>query len=169
MGLLPEIEKRASVRSYTDEPVSQEALDRILEAGRLAPSAKNRQSWRFVVVTDSDARARMQDAAFGQDYVGTAPVVIALCTTNIEYKMPNGQLSYPIDISVAASFMMLQAAHEDLGSCIVTTFREDDVKSLLTVPYSMRVVMLLVLGHPAATTQPLGRLPMDRIVSYNHW
>jgi nitroreductase len=169
MGLLPEIERRASVRSYTDEPVSEEALERILEAGRLAPSAKNRQSWRFVVVTDGDTRAKMEHAAFGQEYVGTAPVVIALCTTNIEYRMPNGQLSYPIDLSIAASFMMLQATHEELGSCVVTTFREDDVKSVLTVPYSMRVVMLLTVGHASGDPERLQRLPIDRIVSHNHW
>ena len=169
MGLLPEIERRASVRSYTDEPVPEEALERILEAGRLAPSAKNRQSWRFVVVTDAGARERIEDAAFGQEYVGKAPVVIALCTTNIEYKMPNGQLSYPIDLSIAASFMMLQATHEELGSCVVTTFREADVKSVLTVPYSMRVVMLLTVGHTSGTPERLQRLPLDRIVSYNHW
>jgi len=169
MGLLPEIEQRASVRNYTDEPVSDDALARILEAGRLAPSAKNRQSWRFVVVTDAEIRQQIQNAAFGQDYVGQAPVVIALCTTNIEYKMPNGQLSYPIDLSLAASFMMLQSSHEELGSCLVTTFREDDVKSILTVPYSMRVVMLLTIGHPAGPTDRVHRLPKDRIVSYNHW
>ena len=169
MGLLPEIERRASVRSYTDEPVSEEALERILEAGRLAPSAKNRQSWRFVVVSDADTRAKIEHAAFGQEYVGTAPVVIALCTTNIEYKMPNGQLSYPIDLSIAASFMMLQATHEELGSCVVTTFREDDVKSVLTVPYSMRVVMLLTVGHASGDPERLQRLPIDRIVSHNHW
>lgn len=169
MGLLPEIERRASVRSYTDEPVSEESLERILEAGRRAPSAKNRQSWRFVVVTDDDTRRRIEDAAFGQEYVGRAPVVIALCTTNIEYKMPNGQLSYPIDLSIAASFMMLQATHEELGSCLVTTFREDDVKNVLTVPYSMRVVLLLTVGHTAGSPEQLHRLPLERIISYNHW
>ena len=169
MGLLPEIEQRISIRDYTEEPVSRDALTRILEAGRLAPSAKNRQSWRFVAITDSETRSGLQDAAFGQEYVGKAPVVIALCTTNIEYKMPNGQLSYPIDLSFAASFMMLQASHEGLGSCLVTTFREDDVKSILTVPYSMRVVMLLAVGHPASVGERLQRLPLERIVSYNHW
>ncbi|MFW6223887.1 MAG: nitroreductase family protein, partial [Spirochaetota bacterium] len=169
MGLLPEIEQRASVRNYTEEPVAPDALARILEAGRLAPSAKNRQSWRFVVVVDPDVRARIQDAAFGQDYVGTAPVVIALCTTNIEYKMPNGQLSYPVDLGIACSFMMLQASHEDLGTCVVTTFEERDVKSLLTVPYQMRVVMLLAVGHPAEPAARADRLPLDRVVSYDHW
>lgn len=169
MGLLPEIERRASVRDYTDEPVSPEALDRILEAGRLAPSAKNRQSWRFVVITDATLRERIQDASFGQEYVGKAPVIVALCTTNIEYKMPNGQLSYPVDLSIAASFMMLQVTHEGLGSCLVTTFREEDVKSILTVPYSMRVVLLLTIGHPRGTTERMHRLPTGRIISFNHW
>lgn len=169
MGLLPEIERRASVRDYTDEPVSREALDRIIEAGRLAPSAKNRQSWRFVVITDAELRARIQDASFGQDYVGKAPVIVALCTTNIEYKMPNGQLSYPVDIAIAASFMMLQVTHEGLGSCLVTTFREDDVKNILTVPYSMRVVLLLTIGHPRGSAERMHRLPTGRIVSFNHW
>ena len=114
-------------------------------------------------------RTRIQDAAFGQDYIGEAPVVIALCTTNVEYKMPNGQLSYPIDISIAASFMTLQATHEELGSCLVTTFREDDVRSILTVPYSMRVVLLLTVGHSSDTSEQMRRLPIDRVVSYNHW
>ncbi len=169
MGLLPEIETRVSTREYTSEPVGDEVVSRVLEAGRLAPSAKNRQSWRFVVVTDEKVRKKIEDAAFGQEYVGMAPVVIALCTTNIEYKMPNGQLSYPIDLSFAASFMMLQATHEGLGSCLVTTFREDDVKSILTVPYSMRVVMLLTIGHAQERPERLQRLPMERVVSFNHW
>jgi len=169
MGLLPEIENRTSVRRFTDEPVSESQLARIVEAGRLAPSAKNRQSWRFIVIEDPEIRSGIRDAAFGQDHVGQAPVVVALCTTNIEYKMPNGQLSYPIDLSMAASFMMLQAAHEGLGTCLVTTFREEDVKSLLTVPYSMRVVMLLTIGHASGKTEPATRLPVERIVSHNHW
>jgi nitroreductase len=83
--------------------------------------------------------------------------------------MPNGQLSYPVDLSIAASFMLLQAQHEGLGSCIVTTFREDEVKSMLTVPYSMRIVMLLTIGHPRATPRRGHRLPSDRIISHDHW
>jgi nitroreductase len=167
--MLPEIEKRASVRSFTGDEVSQEQLNRILEAGRLAPSAKNRQAWRFVVIRKPDLRAKVQDAAFGQEYVGQAPVTVALCTTNVEYKMPNGQLSYPVDLGIACSFMMLQAVHEELGTCVVTTFREQDVKTLLTVPYAMHVVMLLVIGHPAEQPERPGRMPIDRIVSYDHW
>lgn len=169
MEILPEITRRVSVREYTDDPVSDEQLTRVLEAGRLAPSAKNRQSWRFVVIRDDQLRAKIQDAAFGQEYVGMAPAIIALCTTNIEYRMPNGQLSYPVDLTFAAGQMMLQAVHEGLGMCPVTTFREADVKSLLSVPYSMRVVLLLTLGHPAGEPEQTSRLPLSRVISYDHW
>ncbi|MGM0675455.1 MAG: nitroreductase family protein, partial [Spirochaetota bacterium] len=65
MSLLPEIERRASVRSFTDEAVTQEQLGRVLEAGRLAPSAKNRQAWRFIVIDKPDLRGQVQNAAFG--------------------------------------------------------------------------------------------------------
>jgi nitroreductase len=169
MSLLPAIENRVSTRSFTEEPLEQGQIERVVEAGRLAPSAKNRQAWRFIVVQDADLRGKIEAACFGQEYVGQAPVIIALCTTNIEYKMPNGQLSYPIDLGIASAFMMLQATHEELGSCPITTFREQDVKSLLTVPYTMRVVMLLLLGHPGEEQERASRFPQDRIVSYEHW
>lgn len=169
MELLPEISGRFSVREYKDTPVPQDSLERIIEAGRRSPSAKNRQPWRFIAVLDSEKRMRLQDACFGQEWVGNAPVCIAVCSTNIDYKMPNGQLSYPVDLSIAASFMMVQAAHEGLGTCLNTTFDEQDVKSLLSVPYSMRVVMLLTLGYSDAVQPHAERLPLDRVFSVDHW
>jgi nitroreductase len=169
MEILPEIARRRSIRSYHPEALDRKVLDRIVEAGRRAPSAKNRQAWRFIVVTDQERRNKLQDASFGQDYVGQAPAVLALCTTNIDYKMPNDQYSHPVDIGIAAGFMMIQAEHEGLGSCPVTTFREADVKALLSVPYKMRVVMLLTIGNPAESPELTDRFPRDRVVGYEHW
>jgi len=170
MDILPEILRRTSVREFLPREVDPETINRILEAGRLAPSAKNRQPWRFVVITDPGKRVLFERACFGQEHVGNAPVIIACCSTNTEYKMPNGQLSYPIDISFAASFMMLQAVHEGLGTCIVTTFDEPIVREILTVPFSMRVVLLLLVGYPAsAPSKTHERLPLSRVSSYDHW
>jgi nitroreductase len=166
---MPEIENRVSIREFTDEPVSEAQLTSVLEAGRIAPSAKNRQAWRFIVVQDSELRAKLQEAAFGQEYVGTAPAIIAIATTNVEYKMPNGQLSYPVDLGIAGAFMMVQAQHEGLGTCPITTFKEPEVKSLLTIPYAMRVVMLLLVGHPKDQPTRPQRNPFDRVVAYEHW
>ena len=83
--------------------------------------------------------------------------------------MPNGQVSYPIDIATAVAFMMIQAEEEKLGSSIVTTFDETLVKEILSVPHSMRVVMLLALGHPEHRPLRPPRRAADQIVSYNHW
>lgn len=169
MEMLPEIVKRRSIRAYKPEAIDSAVLERLLEAGRRAPSAKNRQAWRFVLVTREETRSRLQDACFGQEYVGQAGAILALCTTNVEYKMPNDQYSHPVDIGIASAFMMLQAEHEGLGSCPVTTFREADVKAILSIPYKMRVVMLLAVGKPAEDPETTDRFPKDRVVGYEHW
>lgn len=169
MELIPPIESRVSIQKFSSKPIERETLDRVLEAGRRAPSAKNRQPWRFVVVQDEGIRKRIESAAFGQEHVGQAPTIVAACTTNIDYLMPNGQPSYPIDIALSAAFMMIQAQAEGLGSCLVTTYDEREVKEILTVPFSMRVVMLLLLGYPSEKPFPSTRKPFDQVVSFNHW
>lgn len=169
MELLPEIARRRSIRHFLPAPVDRDALSRVVAAGRRAPSAKNRQAWRFVVVTDHETREKLQAASFGQEYVGEAAAVIALCTTNVEYRMPNNQYSHPVDIGIASAFMMVQAEHEGLGSCPITTFDEPEVKQILTVPYQMRVVMLLLVGVPGEDPEITDRLPVERVISWEHW
>lgn len=169
MNLMPEIKNRVTVRSFQDEPVSDEVLTDILEAGRLAPSAKNRQPWRFIVIKNASVKDRLRDFAYGDERFVQAPLVIAACTTNIGYTMPNGEASYPVDLSFAVSHMMLQAEHSGLGTSIITTFRQDDVKNQLTIPYSMRVMMFLLIGKAEKPVDREGRLPLDRVVSFDHW
>ena len=106
-----------------------------------------------------ETRERIQEAAFGQEHVGQAAAIIAVCTTNIDYRMPNGQLSYPVDLAFAACQMTLQAVHEGLGTCCVTTFDEQEVREILTAPFSMRVVLLLLVGHPRDSGRSGARSP----------
>ena len=164
MAILEEILNRRSIDRFKPSPVSEAKLERVLEAGRLSPSAKNRQEWRFVVVRKKALREKLKEAAFGEEKVSQAPVVIALCTTNIEYRMPNGQLSYPVDLGIAAGFMALQAVREGLG-----TFDEPAVKELISVPYTMKVVLLLLLGHPAEVPDQRPRKPLRSVISFDHW
>jgi nitroreductase len=167
--LLPEIATRRSIRQFADEPLPRDQIERIVTAGQRAPSAKNRQAWRFLAISDAETRSQLQDACFGQEYVSQAPLVMVLCTTNIDYRMPNGQLSCPVDLGIAGAFMMVQAEHEGLGTCPITTFREEEVKSLLSVPYQMRVVMLLLVGKPAEEPELTSRLPLERLAGWGHW
>ncbi len=169
MEILDVIRSRSTAKSFTAGPIDLQAVDRILEAGRLSPSAKNRQTWRFIAVCREDLKKNLSESCYGDQRLLDAGCVIALCTTNIQYTMPNGQLSYPLDMAFAASFMMLQAEHEGLGSALLATYDERSVKDLLTVPHAMRVVMLLAVGNSSEKQEYKDRLPKERVISYDHW
>ena len=169
MQILDEIKNWVTIKKYLAKSIEPDVVDRILEAGVRAPSAKNRQPWRFIACTEQQVKSKITDAAYGQDHVASAPVIIAACTTNTEYKMPNGQNSYPIDISMAVAFMMIQARAEKLGACVVTTYDEAEIKDILSVPYSMRVVMLLLLGYPDENPILTKRKLKSRVIAHEHW
>jgi nitroreductase len=169
MKILPCITKRYSVRSYLPKPVENEKLKAVLEAARLAPSAKNFQEWRFVVVQDAETRKKLMVAANNQSFVGEAPVVIACSAVNTNYVMRGGQLTYPIDVAIAVDHMTLQAVEEGLGSCWIGSFYEEQVKKILGIPEQARVVALLTLGYPADKQPERRRKAIDQITCYEKW
>lgn len=169
MALLRQIQQRYSVRSYYDRPVEKAKLASVLEAARLAPSARNCQDWRFVVVQDAALRKKLAVAANNQAFVGKAPVVIVCCGTNPTYTMRCGQPAYPIDLAIAIDHMTLQAVEEGLGTCWIGSFYEDQVKTILGIPVDVRVVELLALGYPKDSPKSKSRLTLGQIVSYDRW
>ncbi len=170
MDIIPEIKNRFTPTSLIPEPVDPKALQRILDAGRLAPSAKNRQPWRFILIQKPQTKARLREACFEDEKVENAPAIVAICTTNTEYRMPNSHLSWPIDLTFAASFMVIQAQHEGLSTIIYSSFHEDDVRQILTVPHSMRVLLLLLIGKSSENKSgPHDRLRKERVISEEHW
>jgi len=169
MALLSQIKNRYSVRSYQQRPVEEEKLLTVLEAARLAPSAKNFQEWRFVVVQDEATRRKLMVAANNQAFVGEAPAVIACCATNTDYVMRCGQNSYPIDLAIAIDHMTLQAVEEGLGTCWVGSFYEDQVKAILGIPQEVRVVELLAIGYPEDNQKSKNRLPLNKITCFDKW
>jgi len=170
MDVMEAIKRRCSVRSYHDRPVEKEKLESILEAARLAPSASNRQEWRFIVVQDKQSRQLLMKAARNQAFVGQAPVVIACCAQTDNHTMACGQMCYPIDVAIAIEHMVLKATEEGLGTCWVGAFYEQQVKEILGIPEDIRVVELLSLGYPA---QPCpaqkDRLGLEEIVMHERW
>ena len=153
MDLMQAIRARRSIRNFLDRSVEEEKLLAVLEAGRLAPSARNMQDWRFIVVRDAATRQRLAEAARDQQFVGQAPVVIAACGTS-DLVMTCGQPAYAIDVAIALDHMTLAAASLDLGTCWIGAFYEDKVKEILGVPQEIRVVALLPLGYPAEAARP---------------
>jgi nitroreductase len=170
MDVMEAIKKRCSVRSYQDRAVETEKLESILEAARLAPSASNKQEWRFVVVRDKNTRQRLMQATKDQAFVGQAPIVIACCAKTDNHIMTCGQLCYPIDVAIAIEHMVLEATEEGLGTCWIGAFYEDKVKEILGIPQDIRVVELLVLGYPIKLRpSPKDRLRLREIVMYEGW
>jgi nitroreductase len=163
------IRTRRSVRSYLDREVEDDKLRRVMEAARLAPSARNLQNWRFVVVKDSSTRRKLSEAARGQSFVSEAPVVIAACGTETNYVMTCGQAAYTVDVTIAVDHMTLVAAAEGLGTCWIGAFYEDQVKEILGIPQDVRVVALLTLGYPVKVSQPTPRKSPGEIVALERW
>jgi nitroreductase len=169
MDITEAIRARRSIRSYQDRPIEQEKLARVLEAGRLAPSARNLQDWKFIVVKDKEKRQKLSQAAKGQAFVAQAPVVIAACGTEIEYIMTCGQYCYPIDVAIAVDHMSLAAVAEGLGTCWIGAFYEDKVKEILGIPENIRVVVMLAMGYPAESPAARPRKKLEEIVAYDGW
>ncbi len=169
MDVFEAIQQRYSVRQYKDQPVEAEKLERVLEAARLAPSASNRQEWRFVVVTDAETRQKLMAAAGGQGFVGQAPVVIAACAETDEHVMRCGLMCYPIDVAIALEHIALQAVAEGLGTCWVGAFDAEAVKEILDIPQQIRVVQLMPLGYPDDQPGIKHRLALEEIVAYEKW
>ena len=163
------IESRRSVRSYQDRPVEEEKVQRVLEAGRRAPSANNRQNWKFIVVRDPDMRRELARAAHGQTFVAEAPVVIVPCATQTEYVMACGHPSHLVDLAIVIDHMTLAARAQGLGTCWIGSFDQDEAKKLLGVPDSAAVIELLPLGYPAAWPSPTSRKPLQDVVCHERW
>ncbi len=169
MNVMEAIKKRGSIRGYKDSEVEEEKLNLVLEAGRLAPSASNRQEWKFIVVKNKDTREKLGIASHHQKFVGEAPVVIVACSTETSHIMPCGQLSYPIDLAIAVDHMTLKAVEEGLGTCWIGAFEEEEVKKILGIPDTIRVVALLPLGYPISIPSPTPRKSKEEIILFEKW
>jgi nitroreductase len=170
MDVYEAIRTRKSIRAWAERDVEEAALRRVLEAGRLAPSAKNLQEWRFVVVRDPATRAELTEAAKGQRFVGEAPVVLAFVSeSQNDYRMTCGQLRYPIDAAILQDHVSLLATAEGLATCWVGAFHADQAKAALGLPDEAEVVELMPLGHPADTPPAKERLGIEELVHWEKW
>jgi len=169
MDVSAAIAGRRSVRAYLDAEVEEEKLMKVLDAARLAPSASNRQEWKFIVVRNSGTRTKLARAAMGQSFVARAPVVIVACATEAERVMACGQNTYTVDVSIACTHIILQAFELGLGTCWLGAFQEQEVKEILGIPRQVRVVTMIPLGYPAQPPMARLRKSLDEIVCYEKY
>jgi len=165
------VKKRRSIRSYENTAVEKEKLEYILEAFRLAPSAKNLQPWKLVVVTDKAIMQELVPACRNQAFIVEAPIIIAVCVKEEEaYATMGGYLnSSPVDVGISFEHLMLAAAEQGLGSCWIGAFDEKAVGKVIGVPENVRVVALTPIGYPNDQGRERKRKSIEEIVSYNKY
>jgi len=177
--LLELMETRQSERKYLDKPVESEKVERILQAGRLAPSACNGQPWKFIAVTDSDKLKEVASAASARTlkmntFVDQAPLLIVLIREKSNLSSRAGALvkdkDYSlIDIGIATASMAYQAKAEGLGSCIIGWMDEKEMRKVLGIPKSKRVELILSVGYTDNTLRTKVRKPPEETISYNKY
>jgi nitroreductase len=167
-SLLELFKTRRSIRQYRPDPVPDDLLQQVLEAGRWAPSASNRQPWDFVVVRDETIRREIaQHAAYyfiRWVHVEHAPVLIVLCG-NAGSRIYRQFLHE--DIGLAGSQMMLQAKALGLGTCWLGGVDRKAIGDVIKLPEEIQIVGLLTLGFPAEDPSPPRRKPLSEIVHYD--
>jgi nitroreductase len=170
------VKHRTSCRSYEAKPVPREHLELMLEAARLAPSACNKQPWRFVVVEEEAIRMRLINEAFlkgiPMKWAGNAGAIIALgmeksaITHKIAPKVSG--VDYPLlDLGIAGEHLVLQAEELGLGTCWIGWIKSKEVRRIVGWPRSIKPVSLITIGWPVSNdrkTRP--RLSSDEIVKW---
>ena len=169
MNVYEASEKRRSVRVYRDEDISEEKLKKILEAGRLAPSAHNSQEYKFIVVKDAKKRKELAEAASGQKFIAQAPVIIIAVSLNPGYLMSSEVPAYAMDLAIALDYMTLVAVEEGLGTCWISAFSQEKVKKVLNVPAPYKITALLPLGIPDDDPAPRSRKKTEELVCYEEF
>ena len=170
MDVFEAIKKRRSVRAYTSEEVSEEDVERLIEAARCAPSAGNIQPWEFVIVTNAETKRKLSDAALHQTFIEEAPVVIVVCAdvalSSWGYGYRGANLYCIQDTAAATENMLLAAQALGLATCWVGAFHEDEVAKVVNTPRNVRPVAIVPVGRPAEKPRVRPKRSMRENVHY---
>ncbi|HJN18772.1 MAG TPA: nitroreductase family protein [Armatimonadota bacterium] len=171
MELMDAIRTRRSVRKYAPESVTDEQLATVLEAAQLAPTACNNQPFKLIVVRDAELREKLVPACKGQKFVGQAPIVLVGCGSEPDsYPKQAGWMNtFAIDTTIVFDHITLAAVDVGLGTCWIGAFLEDQVREILGIPASWRVVCLTPLGVPAESPDARDRKGLEELVCEDGW
>lgn len=172
------VKHRQSTRAFdTTRAVDREIIARILDAGRLAPSACNAQPWHFIVVDEPELKNKVADAASARllgmnHFTKQAPVHIVVVEEKVNLSSGIGGIVKDkhfafLDIGIATAHICLAAEAEGLGSCILGWFSESKMKKLLNIPDNKRVVLDIIIGYPAQPLRDKKRKTTEEVISYN--
>jgi len=162
MDVIEATRTRRSIRRFKPEPLQEEHLRKILEAAQQAPSAGNKQPWRFIVVRNPNTKDSLGKIARNQTWISNAGVIIVALA--MDKKSPQIYEKWAErDVMIAVEHMVLSAWSLGYGTCWIGAFTEEDVKDLLDIPQEMTVINLLPIGVPAENPEKKSRKPFEEI------
>jgi nitroreductase len=148
MDVFEAIKGRRSIRKYTKDPVSLDLVDKILDAGRWAPSASDRQPWSFIIIKDKEVKRKVAEASTYGKFLADAPIGIVV-VIDPQLSPRSGGVE---DGAIATQNMLLAAHALGLGACWIGPYNsvyEEKVKTILSIPKNKRVLSIISLGFPA--------------------
>jgi len=173
MELSEAIKGRRSIRAFKPQDVPDEAVEKLIDAARYAPSAGNIQPWALVIAKKGETKKKLASAAFNQAFVEEAPVVIVVCADENRSSMRygrRGETLYCIQDTAAATQNILLTAYSlGLGTCWVGAFNEDEAKKALRAPDGMRPVAMIPVGYPNKTPSQRAKRPLNQIVHHEEF
>lgn len=173
MDIFEVIAGRRSIRKYHSTPVEAEKIKQVLNMARLAPSWKNLQCWRFLVLTEERRRGALLDAFPddnpGKKAIASAPCVIVVCADPAQSGVENGMEYFMADTALAFDHLCLAAYGLGLGTCWMGWFNEEDIKRALGIPEGIRVVGITPLGYPDQSPNPRPRKELSEVAFGEQW
>lgn len=162
------IKERRSIRAFKDEAISKDTVISLVEAACYAPSGGNLQPWKFFIVSQKDKKESLAEAAFGQNFVAEAPIVIVVCAlpevSGARYGDRGRDLFCIQDTAAAVQNILLGADALGLGTCWIGAFDEPEVAKVLDLAPDCRPVAMIPLGYPAREGNLPTRRPVDEVV-----
>lgn len=156
---------RRSIRKYKAEQIPQETLEKILDAGRHAPSANNEQPWHFIIVAEPGIKEKLSHGKWNTFIRDSTFTVVGCAYEGNAYALKWSK----IDTTIALQNMVIAAWSLGVGSCWIGDFEETEVRRILNVPKDWRIISLISFGYPDETPETTPRKPLKAIVSYDRF
>ena len=172
MDLKDAIQKRHSVRSFSDKIPSEDIIHEMIKYANLAPSAGNLQARDFVIVDDNKIKEKLSDTALDQKFIVEAPFNIVVCA-NLDRISSYGRRGMELyclqDAAAAVEHILLLAVDNDLDACWVGAFDENEAAKILKLPPYVRPVAIIPIGYSKKKITPSSRIDTKKLIHYNRW
>lgn len=163
---------RTSVRNYQDEELTEDDIMFLLDSASTAPSAGNLEAWDVIIVREIDQKEALMGAAYDQNHIGAAPLLIVVCANYVRSMSRYGErgILYAVqDATIACTYMMLAAHSRLLHSCWVGALDEDEVRDILGLPPHIRPIALLTVGKGVPQGTLTERMAVGEHVHFDTW